>query len=98
MPIIKLISVNVNFPDTVPNGVLSFRQIKIRPNFFKCDLEAFRRIKFPSTFLLFLSLYNNKHLPCIKCHHIIIKLVQNKRLWHFLQLLSIETCLGLWPT
>ena len=48
-PIVKLISVNVNFPDTAQNDVLSFRQIKIR-HILKCNLEAFRRIKFPSNF------------------------------------------------
>ena len=31
-PIIKLISVNVNFPDTMQNGLLSFLQIKICHN------------------------------------------------------------------
>ena len=44
-PIVKLISINVNFPDTVQNGLLSFHQIKIR------NLEAFCQIKFPSNFL-----------------------------------------------
>ena len=47
---VKLISVNMNFPDTVQNGVLSFRQIKNSSYLLKCNLEAFRRIKFPSNF------------------------------------------------
>ena len=37
--IVKLISVNVNFPDTVQNDLLSFRQIKIS-HILKCNLEA----------------------------------------------------------
>ena len=30
IPIVKLLSINMNFPYIVQNGVLSFRQIKIR--------------------------------------------------------------------
>ena len=42
---------NVNFPDTVQNGVLSFHQIKVHHIFLNIyNLETFRQIKFPSNF------------------------------------------------
>ena len=49
-PIIKLISVNVNFPDNVPNDLLSFHQIKIRHIFYNVIWRHFVKLNSHQTF------------------------------------------------